>query len=171
MGCAAKPAVVPVEKLTFPVVLIYRDQKTLECSQTEFNSDAAELGLMGVQHYLFLPESEPLYVVDSSGRVCEMREIKGQHGGLWLMANPSGLMPIKFTLVERKETGTEAARQLLLSCKYLGRDVDRNATAKLRDAVAKATTVGEMIELIRDGVSASEGSTSESDSDGSPGNE
>ena len=96
MGCAAKPAVVPVEKLTFPVVLIYRDQKTLECSQTEFNSDAAELGLMGVQHYLFLPESEPLYVVDSSGRVCEMREIKGQHGGLWLMANPSGLMPIKF---------------------------------------------------------------------------
>jgi len=168
MGCAAKPSVVPVEKLTFPVVLIYRDQKTLESSKTEFNANAEDLGLMKVQRYLSLPESEPLYVIESSGRVCEMREIQGQRGGLWLMANPSGLMPIKFTLIERKETGTEAARTLLLSCKYLGRDVDQDAIDQLRAAVEKAATAGDMIELIRDGVSTTDGSASESESDANP---
>lgn len=160
-GCADQPpavpvvTVVPVASLTFPVVLIYRDQGTGNCSSAEFNSKAEDLGLMGVQRYLFLPESEPLFVIDSSGRVCEMRDIQGQRGGLWLMANPSGLMPIKFNLVERKETGAEAARTLLLSCKYLAHvSMGPSADDRVRDAIEKAATAGDMINLIRDGVPA-----------------
>lgn len=169
VGCADQPpvvTVVPVDKLAFPVVLIYRDQKTGNCSAAEFHSKAADLGLMGVQRYLFLPESEPLFVIDSSGRVCEMRDIQGQRGGLWLMANPTGLMPIKFTLVERKETGIKAARTLLLSCKFLAHGTKgQDADDRVREAIGEAATVGDMINLIRDGVSATEDSVTESKSD------
>ena len=169
VGCADKPpvvTVVPVDRLAFPVVLIYRDQKTGDCTDAEFNSKAADLGLMGVQRYLFLPASEPLFVIDSSGRVCEMRDIQGQHGGLWLMANPSGLMPIKFTLVERKETGIKAARTLLLSCKFLAQVTKgRDENDRVREAIEKAATVGDMINLIRDGIPAAEDSATESKSD------
>ena len=155
VGCADKPpvvSVVPVEKLAFPVVLIYRDQKTGNCSDTEFLSKATDLGLMAVQQYLFLPESEPLFVIDSSGRVCEMRDIQGQRGGLWLMANPTGQMPIKFTLVERKETGIKAARTLLLSCKFLAHvSMGHGADDRVREAIEKAATVGDRSEERRVG--------------------
>ena len=169
VGCADQPpvvTVVPVDKLAFPVVLIYRDQKTGNCSAAEFHSNAADLGLMGVQRYSFLPASEPLFVIDSSGRVCEMRDIQGQRGGLWLMLNPTGLMPIKFTLVERQETGIKAARTLLLSCKYLALGMKgQDADDRVREAIGEAATVGDMINLIRDGVPATEDSVTESKSD------
>ena len=171
VGCADKPPVVPVvtavpvANLTFPVVLIHRDQTTGACSKAEFNSNAEDLGLMGVQRYSQLAPSEPLLVIDSSGRVCEMRDIQGQRGGLWLMANPTGLMPIKFTLVERQETGIKAARTLLQSCKYLAHATQGpDADDRVREAIGKAATVGDMLNLIRDGVPATEDSAAESKS-------
>ncbi len=82
------------------------------------------------------------------------------------MANPTGLMPIKFTLVERKETGVKAARTLLLSCKYLAQGTKgRDEDDRVREAIEKAATVDDMINLIRDGVPAAEDSATKSKSD------
>ena len=47
------------------------------------------------------------------------------------MINPSGQMPVKFTLLERKETGIEAARDLVANCRFLGRDLGSDHTDSL----------------------------------------
>ena len=68
--------------------------------------------------------------------------------------------------VEREETGIKAARTLLLSCKYLAHvTAGDGADDRVREAIEKAATVGDMIHLIRDGVPATEDSVPESKSD------
>jgi len=151
-GCHKKPSVVPVGSLSFPVVLIVGTSATSEIpSHAEVVADQADLSLMPVNRYSPLTDttnSDPPFVIDGDGKICEMRNLKGQHGGAWMMLHPTGQMPISFTLIQRQESGVEAARTLIIGCKYLGRDLDQERKDLRCERISKATTMTEIMQII-----------------------
>ena len=44
-------------------------------------------------------------VIDSNANVIELKDIKNENGGLWMMINPSEQIPGQVTLLQRQETG------------------------------------------------------------------
>ncbi len=153
-GCEGNPAVVALEGLAFPVVRITGTAvggELASCAVVITNRE--DLGLMRVE--LFSPltdttRSDPPFVIDSTGRVSEMRDLKGQHGGFWMMMNPTGQMPITFSLVERKATGIEASKELLAGCRYLGHDLDQERTTARHARIAAATTMAEIVAIVEE---------------------
>lgn len=153
-GCQRTPPVVqvPVGSLSFPVVLIVgTSAKGRIASQAEVVVNAADLSLMRVERYSELSgttNSDPPIVIDGEGTVCDMQNIKGEHGGFWMMANPTGQMPIRFTLTPRKESGVKAARALITGCRYLGRDLDQERKTLRCERISQATTMAEIMWII-----------------------
>lgn len=153
-ACGQAPRVVPVESLAFPVVLITGSSpRDSAAHSADVEPNARELGLMRVERYLSLgdPElSDPPIVIDSNARIFDMTEIKGQHGSLWMMVNPTGLMPITFTLTERKDQGLEAARALIAACEFLGRDLDSERRAARVERLGKAQSMAEIVAIVQE---------------------
>jgi len=153
-GCHRTSPVVPVPvgSLSFPVVLIVgTSAKDRIASHAEVVVNEADLSLMRVERYSGLSDttiSDPPIVIDGKGTVCDMRDIKGEHGGFWMMAHPTGQMPIRFTLIPRKETGIKAARALITSCEYLGRDLDQERKTLRCERISQATTMAEIMQII-----------------------
>lgn len=87
-------------------------------------------------------------VIDSNAKVLEMKDIKNEHGGLWAMINPTAQMPVTFTLLQRKETGIEVARELIANFNFLRSDLDRNLSELRREKIRKATKIEEIIQII-----------------------
>jgi len=151
-ACHQGPKVVPLKDVAFPVVLIIgsspRDQ-VAHAADVEPNQ--RDLSVMRVETYLGIGDqtlSDPPIVIDSEARIYDMTEIKGQHGSLWMMMNPTGLMPLTFKLTERKEQGLDAARALISACEYLGRDLDGERRVARVQRMAKATSMAGIIALI-----------------------
>jgi hypothetical protein len=92
--------------------------------------------------------SDPPIVIDGAARMLDMKEIKGERGGLWMMVNPNGLMPIRFTLVQRKDAGVEAARALIARSQFIGRYLDSEGTNSRRQRIEVATSMSEIIQII-----------------------
>lgn len=151
-GCSQQPASVPVESLAFPVVLITgtSPRGTLP-SRARIVVNKEDLGLMRVLLYTELTDtvlSDPPIVIDSAARMLDMKDIKGKHGGLWMMVNPNGLMPIRFTLIRRKETGFETARATIARSRFIGRSLDSEGIARRRAGIAAATSMSAVIGII-----------------------
>ena len=151
-ACHQAPKVVPLKDVAFPAVLIIgssaRDQVA---HAADIEPNQRDLSLMRVETYLGIGDqtlSDPPIVIDSNARIYYMTEIKGQHGSLWMMMNPTGLMPLTFKLVERKEQGLDAARTLISACEYLGRDLDSERRVARVQRMAKATSMAEIIALV-----------------------
>lgn len=151
-GCEGKPAVVATESLVFPVVLITGTAAGGELpSRADVVTSKEDLGRMRVGIFSPLTDptrSDPPFVIDSTGLVCEMRNLKGERGGLWMMANPTGLMPITFTLVPCRETGIGAAQKLVAACRYLGPDLDENRRQLRCERIRQALTMDLIMAII-----------------------
>ncbi len=145
-GCSRKPKVVTIDQLKFPVIRILESStESKDRSHARICDDPEDLSRIPVQSLWYV--AEPL-VIDSNANVFDMKEIKNQHGELWMMINPSGQMPVKFTLHEHKETGIEAARNIVANCRFLGRDLDQERTELRRERIRKATQGVEITQII-----------------------
>ncbi|MEQ1829411.1 MAG: WG repeat-containing protein [Pirellula sp.] len=157
LGCTRKPKVVTIDQLSFPVIriLVTREEPVHGDGETTTKSKyvghalifADKQGFSRIPVQELWNVTEPV-VIDSNATVLDIRDIKNEHGGLWAMINPSGQMPVKFTLLERKETGIEAARDLVANCRFLGRDLGSDFTELRRERIRKATKGEEIIQIL-----------------------
>ena len=156
-GCTRKPKVMTIDQLSFPVIRILETREEPVHGDGETTAKSKYVG-----HALIIVDKEGLsripvqelwnitdpVVIDSNATVLDIKDIKNEHGGLWAMINPSGQMPVKFTMVERKETGIEAARNLVANCTFLGRDLGSDFTEHRRERIRKATNGQEIIQIL-----------------------
>ncbi len=94
--------------------------------------------------------SEALIVVDGTAKIFEMKGIIVERGGLWMMLNPTGQMPVRFTLLHRRDSGIAPARSLIANCKYLGRDLDDEHTELRRDRIRLAKDMADILKTLDD---------------------
>lgn len=145
-GCTRKPKVVTVDQLKFPVIRILESSaESKSRSHARVIVDKEGLSHIPVQSLFYV--TDPL-IIDSNANVLDIKDIKNEHGGFWVMIHPQGEMPVKFTLVQGKETGIEAARDLVADCAFLGRDLDSKRTEFRRERIRKATKGEEIIQII-----------------------
>lgn len=146
-ACSQAPKVVSAKDIAYPVVLITLVSPTVDSYlSADVEIDQRNLSLMRVERYSAL--SEPPIVIDANARIYDMTEIKGEHGSMWMMINPTGLMPLTFKLVEREEQGLNAARALIAACKYLGRDLDSERRTERLSRMARVQSMAEVIAII-----------------------
>jgi len=152
LGCSREPEVVPLESVSFPAILVIGIAPAgTKYRQARIIVDKEDLGRMNLSVFSALSNtdsSDVPIVFDSGAAALEMRNIKGEKGGLWMMMNPNGLMPIQFTLVRHPKTGIEAARTMIETCDYLGRDLDDDRAQLRRQRIRQAQTMAEIIKIV-----------------------
>lgn len=141
-GCdrpAAAPPVTPQSLLRFPVILVWPGQSVL----IERPID----GLKSMRiNYLYGDRKDPV-VIDSDLKIYDMKDLTGTKGGLAMMLDPNGFVPIKFKLAPHAKQGLATARQLIIDCQWLGGDSD--AVQLKRTEIADATTLDQMIAILQ----------------------
>ena len=152
LGCDAPPVNVSIDSLSFPAVLFTRSlaRGALPCHATRVEAKE-HLSLMRLEIYSTISDrtiSEAPIIIDGAAKIFEMKDIIGERGGLWMMVNPTGQMPIRFTLSPRRETGIAAARSLISNCKYLGRDLDNERTELRRDQIRLAKDMTDILKTL-----------------------
>jgi len=152
LGCSREPEIVPVESLSFPAILVIgiAPAGTKYC-HARIVRDKDELGRMGLTVFSALSDtdsSDVPIVLDSGASAFEMRNIKGEKGGPWMMLDPNGTMPIQFTMVRHAKAGVEAARTRLESCNFLGRDLDPDIVQLRRQLIRQAQSMAEIVRIL-----------------------
>lgn len=152
LGCKGEPKPVPVGSLSFPVVLITGTKPNNEVAhRARVMANADELGHMRVELYSTLSDTEnndPPIVIDAKAVIYDMKEIKGEHGSLWMMANPTGRMPIQFKLIPREENGLEAARAIAAACEYFEYVMYSEERDRRREHIRRAGSVTEIAAVV-----------------------
>ena len=125
-GCA--PAAPPsVEGLAFPVLVLFEQSGTMR------HDDAADLHSMSVQRVAG-SNSAP-FLIDARFDIYRLERLQSVHGGLWLMANPSGSTEVTFELVREAQGDAARARELLLQRESrLRSGLDPDAASRLEQA-------------------------------------
>ena len=134
-GLRAKSRPLTVDDLKFPVVVIHDGVRLF------IRHNADELQHLNVGMAMKFDEWPTL--IDSDFRIFSMEKLRSTKGGLWLMANPTGVTPISFELTPQVQGGLARARQLIIDCRYLGGDEERKRTS-----VAGQTTLAGIIEAL-----------------------
>jgi len=131
---ACKPAPPPtVDALHFPVVVAWE-------SGIVRHDDAADLRSMSTQRVI--NAKAPPFLVDSNLDVYRLDKLQSVHGGMWLMANPSGNGEVSFELARIAQGDAAQARTLLAASDWHIREgKDEDARARL----AQANTLAEML--------------------------
>lgn len=152
LGCRGEPKPVPVSSLSFPVVLVTGTRPNNEVlHRARVMANADELGHMRVELYSGLSDptlNDPPIVIDAKAAIYDMKEIKGEHGSLWMMANPTGMMPIQFKLLPREQSGMEAARALVAACEYFEYVRYGEQRDQQRVRIRRASTVAEIAAIV-----------------------
>ena len=152
LGCGQPPEVVSPDSLSFPAILVIGVAPSgTKYRQARLIMDKEDLSHLRLSIFSALSDmssADVPIVIDSTASILEMRDIKGEKGGLWMMMNPNGLMPIQFTLVRHSKTGIEAARTMIATCDYLGRDLDGDRAHHRRQRIRQATTLAEIIRIV-----------------------
>lgn len=148
LGCHREPKPVPVSKLAFPVILVVGTKPNNEVAhEANVMANADELSHMRVERYGALSDTDrndPPIVIDANAAIYDMKEIKGAHGAMWMMINPTGMMPIQFKLIPREESGISAARDLVLACRFFDYVMDSDQLNERREHVRLADTMQEI---------------------------
>lgn len=152
LGCSQEPVAVSADSLSFPAILVIGVAPSgTKYRQARIVMDKEDLGFLRLSIFSALSNttsSDVPIVIDSTASAFEMREIKGEKGGLWMMLNPNGLMPIQFTLFRHSKTGIEAARTMIETCDYLGRDLDGDRAQLRRQRIRQAHSMAEIIRIV-----------------------
>lgn len=143
-GCTRKPKVVKIDQLSFPVVRIF--ETSTNSIFVEAVSNKEDLSYMSVGYGSF--DTNPPIVIDSNANFFDMKDIKMCYFGLGAMISPTSRQRFQFTLLQRKETGIEASRNLIVKYLMRGRDEEHQ---KLRcERIRQASTMEEMMQVIRE---------------------
>ncbi len=153
LGCSREPVVVPAASIAFPVVLITGGAAASNAlpHRARVFANFDQLSHMRVELYSVTSSktsAEAPKVIDANAQVLDMMNIEGEHGGLWIMANPTGMMPIRFTLVRREQTGIGPARDLIAASDFLGHDLDSERKELRSERIRRATSMAEVIQII-----------------------
>lgn len=154
LGCDRKPVPVPLTSLSFPVVVIFTTSTpSTTWRRAEICLSKEDLGLMRVDLFAARSStmvSNPPTVIDSAANFFEMKDIKAERSGLWMMINPQGLMPFSFTLVKHKDTSINAAHSLIADCEYIGRDLDNERRDLRATRIRQANTMADIINIVEE---------------------
>lgn len=96
-------------------------------------------------NYLTL-NSEPPVLIDSDFKIYSLDHFQSVHGGLWLMAHPSGTTDVTFELKAQK-FGREIARELF--ARQLEKQIWRDDLESRRKALAARQTLLEMADVVQ----------------------
>src|SRR5438067_7061312 len=108
-----------IAQLRFPVLLIH------DGTSVHAYAGADDLTHMHVNRVV-LGKAAPI-LIDSDLNVYRLDRLRSTHGNLWLLAHPGGTTSATFELTPLARRGIDAARELLLGCKYLDADPDVDA--------------------------------------------
>lgn len=148
-ACRSEPSEVAVEALTFPVVRMFgHDQKGQLPCQADVMEDRRQLARFRVSIYSELTDrthSDPPIIIDATGQVLRMDKIEGEHGTLWMMVNPNGMMPVRFTLLRERSSGLAAAKTRLAACRFLGSGHDHDVMTRRRTDIRDADSMGRIL--------------------------
>jgi hypothetical protein len=127
LGGCTPPAPPTVDGLAFPVLVLFEQSGTVR------HDDAADLGSMSVQRVAG-SNSAP-FLIDARFDIYRLEQLQSVHGGLWLMANPSGRTEVTFELAREAQGDAERARALILEREpRLRSGNDAQAAARLAQA-------------------------------------
>lgn len=136
-GCRAKPPT--VADLKFPVAVNYQRGGVV------LFSDVADLGTMSLGQLQAVSGPPPL--IDANFTIYTLKDLRSTHGSLWLMAHPTGLTPVTFTLEHAPKSGIEATRALMRE--RLDEQTWRDDLEQKRQALANERTLAGMVEIVR----------------------
>lgn len=138
VSCSEKETAPKIEALRFPVVMLFGNASTRVCKER------AELTKMHT-NYLTL-NSELRVLIDSDFKIYSLDHFQSVHGGLWLMAHPSGATDVTFELKAQK-SGREIARELF--ARQLEKQTWRDDLESRRKALAATQTLLEMADVVQ----------------------
>lgn len=138
VSCREKETAPKIEALRFPVVMLFGNASARVCKER------GELTNMHT-NYLTL-NSEPPVLIDLEFKIYSLGHFQSVHGGLWLMAHPSGATGVTFELKAQK-SGREIARELF--ARQLEKQTWRDDLESRRKALAARQTLLEMAEVVQ----------------------
>jgi hypothetical protein len=138
-GCRAKAPPPSVADLHFPVAVIFGKAGVV------MFKDAQDLGTMRIGHLNGVISPPPL--IDSHFSIYTLAKLGSTHGGLWLMAHPTGFTPVTFELERAPKSGIEAARELIRS--QLDAQTWRQDLEYQRGVLAAQQTLSAMVATLR----------------------
>jgi hypothetical protein len=96
-------------------------------------------------NYLTLNDQAPV-LVDSDFNIYSLDHFRSMHGGLWLMANPSGTTEVAFKL-KAQEPGREKARAMFV--RQLQKQTWRDDIDASQKALSRSRTLLEMVKVLQ----------------------
>ena len=137
LACGGPPPPASVDALQFPVLVLF------EQSGVVSHDDAADLRTMSVQRVV--GSNSPPFLIDSRLDTYRLEKLASVHGGMWLLANPSGTTKVTFELMRVAQADAAQARRLIAERDGgLRNDPD---PAKLA-ALERAGTLAEMLSVV-----------------------
>jgi hypothetical protein len=124
--------------LQFPVAVLFENSSTRLCGEP------AELTTMHTNAIVL--NDAPPFAIDSQFRIYSLERFRSTHGGLWLMANPSGSTEVTFDLKPQK-SGRENARALF--AKHLQKQTWQTDLPELQKSLAAKQTLAEMVAVVQ----------------------
>ena len=141
-GCTPKPPPkAGVADLHFPVAVLFPSASIV------LFKDKVDLGVMHMNYVLDSGGASPV-VIDSNFDIYTMERLRSTHGGLWLMAHPSGTTEVAFDLTRSPKSGLEAARKAMRA--QLDKQTWRHEIEEKRKSLAAQKTLVEMVDLLHD---------------------
>ena len=105
LACGGPPPPASVDALAFPVLVLFEQSGVVR------HDDAADLRTMSVQRVVG-SNSAP-FLIDSRLDIYRLEKLASVHGGMWLMANPSGTTEVTFELMRVAQADAAQARRLI----------------------------------------------------------
>ena len=137
LACGGPPPPASVDALAFPVLVLFEQSGVVR------HDDAADLRTMSVQRVV--GSNSPPFLIDSRLDIYRLEKLASVHGGMWLMANPSGTTEVTFELMRVAQADAAQARRLIAERDGgLRNDPD---PAKLA-ALERAGTLAEMLSVV-----------------------
>jgi hypothetical protein len=122
-----------IESLRYPIVILFANSSALLCSGP---ADFKEVHT----NYVVLNDQPPV-LIDSDFKIYALNHFRSVHGGLWLMANPSGVTEVAFDLDSKKSGLTEARR---LFEQQLKKQTWRSDRSTAQESLSRSQTLLEM---------------------------
>lgn len=126
-----------IESLHYPVVILFENSSARLCS------GPADFKKMHTNYVVL--NNQPPVLIDSDFKIYVLNHFRSIHGGLWLMANPSGLTEVAFDLDSKKSGLTEARR---LFDQQLRKQTWRSDQSKALERLSRSQTLVEMKQAI-----------------------
>lgn len=122
-----------IESLRYPIVILFANSSALLCSGP---ADFKEVHT----NYVVLNDQPPV-LIDSDFKIYALNHFRSVHGGLWLMANPSGVTEVAFDL-DSKKSGLAEARRLFEQ--QLKKQTWRSDRSTAQESLSRSQTLLEM---------------------------